>query len=261
VQRELAWYDQESYRRTRLNDILYQAPAFDAVINSGFAFLEPQTGEWILDFGGGEGKESLELLRQGLIVVNTDLSSTQLQRAQNLVQSREPSARLYSIQADAEHLPFANGTFRIIYGKAILHHLDIRKAALEINRILPEGGKATFAEPMADHPVFSFFRKLTPTLRTIDEHPFTEKASIEFVGYFDEAHTTTHFLFAPAAFAIRILPGGEKAFRWVLHWLQKLDEALFMRFPKLRKWAWYCVVNVQKLCRQQARQFDSSKHQ
>ena len=247
IQRELEWHDQESYRRTSLNDILYRAPAFDAVIQSGFTFLAPQTGEWILDFGGGEGKETLDLVKQGLTVVNADLSTTQLKRARHLVESQVQGANVYYIQADAEHLPFADGTFRIIYGKAILHHLDIDLAAKEIYRMLPEGGKATFAEPMAHHPVFTFARRLTPSLRTVDEHPFTSSATATFVNYFNEDHTTTHFLTAPAAYVIRLFPGGEKLFRWTHHQLQNLDRLLFSWFPKLQQWAWYYVVSVKKI--------------
>lgn len=248
IQRELEWHDQESYRRKPLNDILYRDPAFDAITDSGFNFLAPQVGEWILDFGGGEGKESLALLKQDLVVVNADLSTTQLLRARDLVSASIDGAKIYYVQADAANLPFANEAFRIIYGKAILHHLDIQTAAEEINRILPEGGKATFAEPMAHHPVFNAARFLTPSLRTIDEHPFTESALRLFLQHFAEDYTTAHFLTAPAAYIFRILPwGGEIFFRWTHKQLQKLDQMLFRLFPAVQKWGWYRVVNVKKL--------------
>lgn len=252
IQRELDWHNQESYKRTSLNDVLYKAPAFDAITKSGFDFLEPRIGEWILDFGGGEGKESLDLVKRGLIVVNADLSTTQLKRARELVQSGAPDARIYYIQADAENLPFANNAFRILYGKAILHHLDLIHAAQEIQRVLKYEGKATFAEPMAHHPLFHIARILTPRLRTVDEHPLTESATQAFSGLFAEDHTTAHFLTAPSAYILRILPGGENTFRWAHKKLQKLDDVLFSRFPKMQKWAWYRVVNVQKSGRQQS---------
>ncbi|TFG72179.1 MAG: class I SAM-dependent methyltransferase, partial [Anaerolineales bacterium] len=246
IQRELDWHNQESYKRTSLNDVLYKPPAFDAVTQSGYDFLQPHAGEWILDFGGGEGKESLDLAKRGLVVVNADLSTTQLKRARDLVQSGAPDARIYYIQADAENLPFADRAFRILYGKAILHHLDIKRAAQEIKRILWNEGKATFAEPMAHHPLFKLARTLTPSLRTVDEHPLTENATRSFVGHFAEDHTTSHFLTAPGAYVLRVLPGGEKLFRWTHRLLQKLDDVLFSRFPKIQKWAWYRVVNVIK---------------
>jgi hypothetical protein len=45
--------------------MLYRAPAFDAVIQSGLTFSNPKAGEWILDFSGGEVKETLDLVKQG----------------------------------------------------------------------------------------------------------------------------------------------------------------------------------------------------
>lgn len=247
IQRELDWHNQESYKRTPLNAVLYQAPAFDAVTKSGFDFLQPRAGEWILDFGGGEGKESLNLVRRGLLVVNADLSTTQLKRARDLVQYGAPDARIFYIQADAVNMPFVAGAFRILYGKAILHHLDINQAAEEIKRLLPNQGKATFAEPMAHHPLFNIARHLTPSLRTVDEHPLTEPATRSFLLHFAEDHTTVHFLTAPGAYVLRVVPGGEKLFRWAHHQLQKLDQLIFSLFPKLQKWAWYRVINVKNV--------------
>jgi ubiquinone/menaquinone biosynthesis C-methylase UbiE len=216
LQRELVWHDQESYRRNHLNQILYRAPAFDAVIQSGIIFLAPQEGAWILDFGGGEGKETLQFLQQDFVVVNADLSTTQLERARKLIQSTLVEAKVYYIQADVEHLPFSRSSFRYVYGKAILHHLDIHQAAHEITRIL------------------------------VDEHPFTVQAWEDFVAYFAEDHTTTHFLTAPAAYVLRFFPGCEKLFRWVHRILQLLDSFLFRHFHKLQQYAWYYVVNVRK---------------
>ena len=176
-------------------------------------FLNPQSNELILDFDGGEGKETLKFVKHGFTVVNVDLSTTQLHRARQLIQSNTNDDAVYFIQADAEHIPFASGAFQHIYGKAILHHLDITLAACEINRILSDGGKATFAAPMAHHPLYNIARKLTPNLRTVDEHPFTTTAESKFVSYFAEDHTTSHFLTAPATYVLRLLPGGEKLFK------------------------------------------------
>lgn len=246
TQRELAWHNQNSYKRTPLNNILYRAPAFDVVTKSGFNFLNLSEGDWILDFGGGEGKETLDLVKQGMIVVNADLSTTQLQRAQKLVKSGATQAKVYFVQADAHNLPFARATFHGIYGKAILHHLDVHMAAREVYRLLSDGGKASFAEPMAHHPFFFIARAFTPGLRTVDEHPFTDNATCTFVRYFDEEYTTNHFLVAPFAYLFRIISQTESLFRWLHEKLQKFDSWLFKRIPKLRKYAWYRVVNVRK---------------
>ncbi|MDF1515039.1 MAG: class I SAM-dependent methyltransferase [Anaerolineae bacterium] len=246
LHRELIWHDEESFRRKPLNAIIYRDPAFQAVKESGYKFLQPQFDEWILDFGGGEGKESLEFLKMNLRVINVDLSTTQLLRARALVTANNPNANIFYVQADAENMPFTSGAFRIIYGKAILHHLDMDSAAAEINRLLPAEGKASFAEPMTHHPLIKLGRWLTPRLRTVDEHPFTLEATKAFVRHFAEDHSSAHFLLAPAAYVLRLMPGAEQIFRKIHRWLQKVDKTLFKKVPGLQKWAWYRVVNIKK---------------
>ena len=48
--------------------------------------------------------------------------------------------------ADAEALPFADGSFDLVFGHAVLHHLpDLDQAWREIHRVLAPGGVAVFA--------------------------------------------------------------------------------------------------------------------
>ena len=45
------------------------------------------------------------------------------------------------VQADAEHLPFADGSFDLTYGVAVLHHAhDLRAMVLEMARVTRRGG-------------------------------------------------------------------------------------------------------------------------
>ena len=39
--------------------------------------------------------------------------------------------------------------------------------------MLIDDGKLIFREPLGTNPLFNFYRKLTPTARTVDERPFT----------------------------------------------------------------------------------------
>jgi ubiquinone/menaquinone biosynthesis C-methylase UbiE len=123
IQRERAWHEQAASHRYRLDATLYGAPAFDTVVQAGVAFLQPTKGEQVLELGCGEGKEVSHCLQLGLRVVGIDLSFTQLSRTQALAKAQCPTTCLMLVQANAEALPFAADPFRIIYGKAILHHL------------------------------------------------------------------------------------------------------------------------------------------
>lgn len=244
IRRELAWHEEEAHRRYTLDALLYDPPAFDPVVKRGFSFLQPATGERILDIGCGEGKETLALARKNLCVISIDLSFTQLQRVRQLIYEKHPSANVHFIQANAEELPFAADAFRIIYGKAILHHLDLGLAARQIQRLLQPAGRASFAEPLAHHPIIWLGRRLTPKLRTQDEHPLTFQELDNFAHAFAQAKTAVFFLLAPLAYGLRLLPGGERSFRWFHYNLQKVDSWLLTKYPVLNRLTWYGVVNV-----------------
>lgn len=88
---------------------------------------------------------------------------------------REQSAKLGFAcdfrKMDAHELEFADASFDIVFGVAILHHLDFARAVREIHRVLRRGGKIVFMEPLRHNPVARLVRLLTPHARTPDELP------------------------------------------------------------------------------------------
>jgi SAM-dependent methyltransferase len=59
--------------------------------------------------------------------------------------------RVETRQANAEELPFEDGSFDLVFGHAVLHHIpDLAKAFSEFNRVLRPGGAIVFCgEPSA----------------------------------------------------------------------------------------------------------------
>jgi ubiquinone/menaquinone biosynthesis C-methylase UbiE len=72
---------------------------------------------------------------------------------------------------DAHQLEFAGESFDMVFGMAILHHLEFPRALREIHRVLQTGGKILFIEPLRHNPVARLVRWLTPHARTPDELP------------------------------------------------------------------------------------------
>lgn len=79
-----------------------------------------------------------------------------------------PTGELLAV-ADAHKLPFADASFDVVCGRAIIHHLVVEEAAAEIARVLRPGGHAVFLEPLGDNPLWKLARWLTPKARTADE--------------------------------------------------------------------------------------------
>ncbi|HEV7753747.1 MAG TPA: class I SAM-dependent methyltransferase [Baekduia sp.] len=99
-----------------------------------------------LELGAGTGYFSLNLLQAGVI---TDATCTDI--SQGMVDTLAANAQRLGLEvdariADAEALPFPDGSFDLVLGHAVLHHLpDLDQAWREILRVLRPGGVAVFA--------------------------------------------------------------------------------------------------------------------
>jgi len=107
---------------------------------------EPRRYARSLEIGAGTGYFSLNLLRAGVIGQATcsDISEGMLATL------RENAARLRlavrTERVDAERLPFADESFDLVLGHAVLHHIpDLQRAFAEFTRVLAPGGTVLFA--------------------------------------------------------------------------------------------------------------------
>jgi SAM-dependent methyltransferase len=99
-----------------------------------------------LEVGAGTGYFSLNLLRAGIVgeATCTDISPGMV-RALN-ANAHRLGLTVETARADAESLPFAQDSFDLVLGHAVLHHLpDLERAFREFHRVLKPGGYVVFA--------------------------------------------------------------------------------------------------------------------
>jgi SAM-dependent methyltransferase len=101
-----------------------------------------------LEIGAGTGYFSLNLLRRGWLdeVVATDVSRAMLETLSATAERLGLSSGVEVAVCDAEHLPFEDDSFDIVFGHAVLHHIpDLEQAFREFRRVLRPGGVVAFA--------------------------------------------------------------------------------------------------------------------
>ncbi len=99
-----------------------------------------------LEIGSGTGYFTLNMMRAGLIEQATcsDISPGMLATLQANAQSL--GLEVHTEAADAERLPFADESFDLVLGHAVLHHIpDLPRAFAEFARVLAPGGTLLFA--------------------------------------------------------------------------------------------------------------------
>src|SRR5215831_10780723 len=214
IEREAEYFDHKQFQREG-----YEAAL--AYLNNGIgrqrrndvvrASLQEATGKRILEIGS----QSWEwcLFRYGYRP--TQLTCINISQAE-LDSGRSHAAKLgYAcdfFKMDAHELEFGDTSFDIVFGVAILHHLDFARAMREIHRVLQKGGKIVFVEPLRHNPVARVVRWLTPQARTPDELPLGRPElrliarNFEVDNYYSELFTVIGAMIARPIFKNPINP-------------------------------------------------------
>jgi ubiquinone/menaquinone biosynthesis C-methylase UbiE len=119
-----------------------------------FAGFAQSGGQRVLEIGVGMGADYLEWLKAGAQATGVDLSSASVERAKFRceIAGHVPDLRV----CDAEHLPFPDATFDIVYSYGVMHHSpNTPQCIREAWRILKPGGALRIM--IYHHPSFTGF--------------------------------------------------------------------------------------------------------
>lgn len=197
----------------------------------------------IVDFGCGSGANSVHLANRGAHVWAVDISEDLIRIAQRrmAVSGRADGAQF--IVGSAHDLPFPDGAIDVVFGIAILHHLDLKLVSREVHRVLKPGGRAIFQEPVRNSALVRFVRSLIP-YRAPDvspyERPLTDAELRAFAAPFASMRSRAFNLpFVPLAEFVPVVKRRMNA-------VYRADGALLRRFPALRYYAGVRVFEVIK---------------
>jgi SAM-dependent methyltransferase len=204
-------------------------------IRPAFEELGDVSGLDVLDFGCGHGMASVVLARRGARVTAFDLSPGYVAEARRRAQANRVSLDL--VVSDGHRLPFADASFDRVWGNAVLHHLDLSRAATDLRRVLRPGGVAVFCEPWGDNPLLGLARRYLPYPgkdRTPDERPLCRRDLDRLRRAFPALWVRGFQLLSMVR---RVLKRG-----WLTAGLERCDARLLATFPALQRFCRYAVL-------------------
>ncbi len=152
-------------------------------------------------------------------------------------------SRIHPVVADAEDMPFEDGFFDVVLGKAIVHHLDINRFINELERVCVPGALIVFSEPMGTNPFINMFRWLTPKSRVPTEHPLMPADVKDIQKHCGTLHRCYNFLFSIASFPWFFM-GFHRVGRLAFAIGCALDRVVFALCPPARWLAWNITLSA-----------------
>ena len=204
--------------------------------------LNSSPGAKVIEYGCGTGSYAFKLAKnEAELVTGIDISPVAIEKAQQEAISQDVAQNTSFKVMNAENLEFAPDSYDLICGSGILHHLDLDLAIDSIIKVLKPDGKAVFLEPLGHNVLINLYRRLTPSIRSEDEHPLLDK-DLAFLGqHFEQVNIQYFYLTSLGASFI----AGKPGFNTVLKSLELLDSALF-KLPFLKKQAWIVSIELSK---------------
>lgn len=204
-------------------------------------FLGALSGKQVLEYGCGLGQLSVLLAKCGAEVTAFDLSPVSVEVTRRRAAINGVADRITAIVAAGETLPFADETFDIVVGKAVLHHLNAELAAPHLHRVLKSDGKAAFSEPMGMNPLLRFGREHLPY---VDKNPRGADRPLDYRTIDRWGQEFRDYTYRE----IQLFSMLERVFGFNrrLDALRRIDELLLSKLPFLRRYCRYVVLYMRK---------------
>lgn len=223
----------------------YACPPVDTAypLEYSYHLLGDVTGKRVVDFGCGSGANTALLTGRGAHVWGIDISEDLLRLGQRRLATSDRAGEATFLAGSAHDMPFPDNSIDVVFGIAILHHLDLDLVSREVRRVLKPGGRAIFQEPVRNSAAIRFARSLIP-YRAPDispyERPLTDAELHRFAEGFQSwtirAFGLPHVQIGP------LLPVVKNYWRTLYAW----DRRVLNRMPWLARYSSIRVIALTK---------------
>ena len=221
----------------------YRTPPKKTAFPLEYAFylLGDVRGKTVLEYGCGDGENTVVLANRGARVIAFDISPELLAVAKERLEvNRCKGVEL--LLGSAHNLPLPDESIDVVFGMAILHHLDLDIASREIRRVLRKGGRGIFEEPLRNSRLYARARQFLPMRADVSpfERPLTDREIENFATSCPQRVRTFQLLLSSVA---NVLPFGR---RQAVGLCAHLDTSLLRLVPLLDHYATIKVFEMVK---------------
>ena len=192
-------------------------------------------GKVFLDYACGDGAQSILVSELGAeLSIGIDISDVSVLNATKIVKNLNLK-NCYFFQADCENTELPDESVDIVLCSGMLHHLDLKVAFPELERILKKNGKILCVEALSINPVIQYYRDKTPEMRTEWEkaHILGPKDLKFAKKYFRVSNVRYWYLFTLLA-----VPFRNNILFKPLNLIFQLIDSIALKIPFFNRLAW-----------------------
>ena len=206
-----------------------------------FHLLGDVRGKSVLEYGCGDGRNTILLAYRGGGVIGIDISPELIDLARRRMQVNGMCADLRVASAYETGLPEA--IVDVVFAIAILHHLELELARKEILRVLRPGGVLILQEPLRDSQLVRTLRKMVP-YRNPYVSPFERPLTTPELVALAQGMTRTNY----RRFALPFISVLKWAPAPVMFWAARMDGQILKVCPWLERYAGVVVMRLVRSC-------------
>ncbi len=206
-----------------------------------FSLAGDLEGSDVLEMGCGCGTDSILLADRGARVYAYDISPEAINLAAKRAEVNGVSDRISFRVASKPTEAFPGKKFDLIFGNAILHHIDICGVRDELHELLKPTGRCVFREPVILSSMLGKVRGYIPwypSNPTKDEKPLT----YETIMYLSEGFESVELYYFECFSRIWYLFKSNK----FIDALHRLDGWLLENFGFMKRFASVVVIHLRK---------------
>jgi len=234
------YWSEEGEKRQSLDN--FRSFAYHS-LQYAYSRLGTLKGKLLLEIGPGRGEDAIFFAKGGAKVLAIDISERSLRLTKSLAEKEGVREKVMVLKMKGEKLGLKERKIDLIFARTTLMHLNRGLFLSEANRVLKNGGRIVFVEPLRFNPFVSLYRA-TFSLGRLSSPQYLSLKEIR--ARFKEFSHQEFYLFSLLFLIFSKTFKAAKLYELCLRIAQKVDEGILRLFPNLKNFSWITVMSYEK---------------